>query len=71
MKIAKIGDEIHWQTYGISYSDWVNGEREFALFEYKSKVTMIDTENKEYGVYCFYGNDRIPFDDVIKIIHKK
>jgi hypothetical protein len=35
--------------------------------EYTAQIACIDEEEKWYGVYCEYGQDKIPFDDAILV----
>ena len=53
MKIARKGDMIRWKVENCGK---INGI-------YEAEVAMVDIENEEYGVYCEYGNDLIPFEN--------
>lgn len=53
MKKAKRGDTIQW-------TNTVNGPLK-GIF--KAKVAMVDNHNRQYGVYCEYGQDLIPFEN--------
>ena len=63
-KIAKQGDTISW-SFGSSVDipDFLRDNT------FEAKVSVVNNESKEYGVYAEYGQDFIPFSEatVVKV----